>query len=361
MKQLQSMLARRHTRLILALLAPGAACWLQSLVWDQIQPRIWFFFYPAVFTSIVLGGLRAGVAATLLSGGLAVWFFMEPRYSLKLSHLPDGLGLLEFLLMGIGVSWWSDRQDRRWALLLQTQRERADYASRFQVLFEQAPVGVALIDSVDGRILELNARFAEIAGRSLAEMRALDWMRITHPDDVQEDLDNMARVGMTVAPVKVAEGERLRHLCMVEDITEIRLQLEALAQAHEQLAQRRVSSGFGSRPRPPGQVFGAGTSPPTASTGRRSVASIWRFRLTQPLVMRIFCPCCIPTTARPPTSWCATPSSSTRTMSPNTASSSPMAVIAGSGPWAAGSSVLPARPPPCWASPWTLPSASRTS
>lgn len=263
MQQLQSMLARRHTRLMLALLAPGAACWLQSLVWDQIQPRIWFFFYPAVFTSIVLGGLRAGVAATLLSGGLAVWFFMEPRYSLKLSHLPDGLGLLEFLLMGIGVSWWSDRQDRRWALLLQTQRERADYASRFQVLFEQAPVGVALIDSVDGRILELNARFAEIAGRSLAEMRALDWMRITHPDDVQEDLDNMARlnageiarfqqekrylkpdgslawVGMTVAPVKVAEGERLRHLCMVEDITEIRLQLEALAQAREQLAQEK--------------------------------------------------------------------------------------------------------------------------
>jgi len=34
--------------------------------------------------------------------------------------------------------------------------------------------------------------FAKIAGRTIEETANLDWMSITHPDDVQEDLNNMA-------------------------------------------------------------------------------------------------------------------------------------------------------------------------
>lgn len=129
--------------------------------------------------------------------------------------------------------------------------EDALYASmeRFRTMIEQAPLGVALIDSYTGHIHEVNQKFANIAGRSLQEMSDIDWMSITHPDDVQEDLDKMALlnagvidnfvmnkryiqpdgryvwINMTIAPLKEKDGTHKQHLCMIEDITE-RKQLE---------------------------------------------------------------------------------------------------------------------------------------
>ena len=115
---------------------------------------------------------------------------------------------------------------------------------RFRTVFEEAPLGVALIDSLTGVIYEANPRFAEIAGRTKEEMATIDWMSITHPDDVQEDLDNMADlnagkitgfnmnkryikpdgshvwINMTIAPITVEDKTKPRHLCMIEDITQ---------------------------------------------------------------------------------------------------------------------------------------------
>ena len=128
--------------------------------------------------------------------------------------------------------------------------------ARFHTMFDQAPLGIALIDSLDGRILEVNPKFAAIAGRTREEMRRIDWMSITHPDDVQEDLDQMARMNageipgfqmkkryrlpdgtyvrirMTIAPL-TGRGSR-RHLCMIEDITD---QERAEARAQQYLKQ----------------------------------------------------------------------------------------------------------------------------
>jgi two-component system, chemotaxis family, sensor kinase Cph1 len=115
---------------------------------------------------------------------------------------------------------------------------------RFRTMFSEAPLGIALIDSSTGRIYEVNHRFAEIVGRTREEMASIDWMSITHPDDVQEDVDNMARlnageiagfdmqkryllpdgahvwVNMTIAPVGIGDTGGPRHLCMIEDITD---------------------------------------------------------------------------------------------------------------------------------------------
>ncbi|MBT3850083.1 PAS domain S-box protein, partial [bacterium] len=114
----------------------------------------------------------------------------------------------------------------------------------FRTIFEESPLGVALIDSLTGHIYEVNRKFADIVGRSLDEMATIDWMSITHPDDIQEDLDNMAVlnsgkinsfnmekryikpdgshvwINMTISPLKVEDENSPRHLCMIEDITE---------------------------------------------------------------------------------------------------------------------------------------------
>ena len=130
-----------------------------------------------------------------------------------------------------------------------TRRKQVEQAlraseERFRTMFMQASMGIALIDSLTGRIYEVNPRFTEIAGRSIEDMANIDWLQITHPDDVQADLDNMALlnagkisgfqmekrylrpdgtsvwIDMTVSPLKAMDTTHPRHLCMIQDITE---------------------------------------------------------------------------------------------------------------------------------------------
>jgi diguanylate cyclase (GGDEF)-like protein/PAS domain S-box-containing protein len=130
-----------------------------------------------------------------------------------------------------------------------TERKQVEQAlqaseGRFKTMFVQAPLGIALIDSLNGHIYEANPRFAEIAGRSMEEMANIDWLQITHPDDVQLDLENMALlnagkingfqmekrylhpdgtvvwINMTISPLNSGDKTHPRHLCMIQDITE---------------------------------------------------------------------------------------------------------------------------------------------
>jgi len=128
--------------------------------------------------------------------------------------------------------------------LAQALKRMAHSEARFRTMFEQAPLGIALVDSLTGQISAVNPRFAAIAGRSQEEMASLDWMSITHPDDIQPDLDKMARlnageipgfqmnkrflrpdgtlvwISLTIAPMTREPGQGPRHLSMIEDITE---------------------------------------------------------------------------------------------------------------------------------------------
>ncbi|WP_378955230.1 ATP-binding protein [Pelosinus sp. sgz500959] len=128
---------------------------------------------------------------------------------------------------------------------------------RFRIMFEQAPLGIALIDSLTGCIYEVNSRFAEIIGKTKEELFNTDWMSITHPDDLQKDLENMDLLNchgiicsninkryihpdgseiwmnVTIAPLRVQGQGNPRHLCMVEDITEQKKAQEKIILAME--------------------------------------------------------------------------------------------------------------------------------
>ncbi|MEI6423265.1 MAG: CheR family methyltransferase, partial [Lentisphaerota bacterium] len=132
-------------------------------------------------------------------------------------------------------------------------------SARFKTMFNEAPLGIALIDSLTGRIHEVNPMFAKIAGRTIGEMVQLDWMGITHPDDLQKDLDNMALlnagkidgfqmekrylhhdgtavwINMTVAKFKIEDKTYPHHLCMIEDISGRKETEDALRKANDLL------------------------------------------------------------------------------------------------------------------------------
>jgi len=129
-----------------------------------------------------------------------------------------------------------------------TQKEiiRAELAKseeRFRAIFEEAPMGIGIFDSRTGRASQVNARYAEIVGRSKDEILAMDWKDYSHPDEIEENLHRLdllmensisgfsmdkrflrpdgeeVWVNITVTPFRSTEYEEHSHLCMVEDIT----------------------------------------------------------------------------------------------------------------------------------------------
>jgi diguanylate cyclase (GGDEF)-like protein/PAS domain S-box-containing protein len=139
-----------------------------------------------------------------------------------------------------------------------TERQQAQQAlqtseGRFKTMFVQAPLGIALIDSLSGRICDANPRFAEIAGRAMHAMTNIDWLQMAHRDGVRSYLDNMARfnageidgfqmeerclhpdgtlvwIDMTIAPLTVEDKAHPRHLAMIQDITERKARERAIA------------------------------------------------------------------------------------------------------------------------------------
>ena len=143
--------------------------------------------------------------------------------------------------------------------------------ARFKTMFEEAPLGIALIDSLTGAIYEVNPRFAAIAGRSREEMQKIDWIQITHPDDVQAERDYIAAlnagkisgfhmekrylqpggatvwVSLTVAPLRMADAAHPRLLRMIEDISERKRAEEALKAAEHELREKEARLSLATR------------------------------------------------------------------------------------------------------------------
>jgi len=74
-----------------------------------------------------------------------------------------------------------------------TARHRAEQAiregeARFRATFDQAAVGIAHVD-VDGRWLRVNERLCSILGYAREDLLGLTFQDITHPDDLEVDLD----------------------------------------------------------------------------------------------------------------------------------------------------------------------------
>jgi PAS domain S-box-containing protein len=77
--------------------------------------------------------------------------------------------------------------------VIERTSELKESEARFRATFEQAAVGVAHV-SPDGKFLRVNSKFCEIVGYSEAEMQNLTFQDITHPDDLDSDLEFVQQV-----------------------------------------------------------------------------------------------------------------------------------------------------------------------
>ncbi|TFG63441.1 MAG: PAS domain S-box protein [Nitrospirales bacterium] len=80
-----------------------------------------------------------------------------------------------------------------------TERKRAEEIIRkgerkFRAIYEQAPTGIAVLDSLNGRFTQINQTYCDITGYSQEEMLNQTFQNITHPDDLQADLEQMQQL-----------------------------------------------------------------------------------------------------------------------------------------------------------------------
>ena len=126
---------------------------------------------------------------------------------------------------------------------MQVRHDLIESELNFRTIFEQSPIGIAIAEGY--RVLYNNPVFSKIMDRSEEEMAGLDWKTITHPDDLAEDSQqfeamqsgkidgysmikryikpdgSIVWVNMMIAALKVGNSEWNKHLCMIQDITEI--------------------------------------------------------------------------------------------------------------------------------------------
>jgi PAS domain S-box-containing protein len=92
-----------------------------------------------------------------------------------------------------------------------TEQRRIELESeeRFSFTFERAAVGMAHV-SPKGEFLRLNSRFCEFLGYASGELATLTVQDITHPEDIERDLQGIARL-IAGDSILHATEKRYRH------------------------------------------------------------------------------------------------------------------------------------------------------
>jgi two-component system, OmpR family, phosphate regulon sensor histidine kinase PhoR len=126
-----------------------------------------------------------------------------------------------------------------------------DSADLWRLTVHHSPIGMALV-ALDGRLMMVNRAFAEMLGYAVDDLTSRGFQEITHPDDLDTDLDHFRRTldgeldsyrlrkrylrsdgeivwgDLSVALVRGPRGEPLHFVSQILDITEQRRQEEQL-------------------------------------------------------------------------------------------------------------------------------------
>lgn len=138
---------------------------------------------------------------------------------------------------------------------------------RLRSIFENAAIGIAVVD-LDGRVLQSNLTLQEMVGYSAEELLGKPFVEITHPDDVEGNLElfeelktgkrdqytlekryltkeGQTRWGsLTVSLIRRGDSEPLYAIGLVDDITEKKETQEALIRAEKLAIAGRLAASL---------------------------------------------------------------------------------------------------------------------
>ncbi|MDG4553447.1 MAG: PAS domain S-box protein [Candidatus Competibacter sp.] len=98
-----------------------------------------------------------------------------------------------FTAIILGLMLWNRKLSHEIRRRKVAEAASIESEQRFEATFEQAAMGIAMV-APDGRWLRVNRKLCQIVGYSPEEMLALTFQDITHPDDLDADLDFVRRM-----------------------------------------------------------------------------------------------------------------------------------------------------------------------
>jgi PAS domain S-box-containing protein len=122
---------------------------------------------------------EVGLVAAALATITYDYFFTSPFYSILVTpaELPR---LAAFMICALVVNWASDAR----RVVMTTALRDAD--RRLAALFDDAPVGIAFIDSA-GHAFRTNRKLQDLFGYSAREFERLPFTRIMHAPEIETD------------------------------------------------------------------------------------------------------------------------------------------------------------------------------
>lgn len=125
-----------------------------------------------------------------------------------------------------------------------TERQLEENEKQLRIIFDQAPMGIALTDAETGKFFKVNSEFSVLSGYSEDELQEMDTQSLIHPDDYEKTRDrrlalrekklshyslekryvrkdgSLIWVNVTVVPLSDEDAFSGQNLSMVEDISE---------------------------------------------------------------------------------------------------------------------------------------------
>ena len=160
--------------------------------------------------------------------------------------IPDIIIVICFFALSMVLMHTWNQQE----VLRKLTRRLAVDEALYKGLFEQMPIGVSVMNDTNWyfgsefKKININQKFEDIMGRTRDQLKNLNWMDITYPEDLAEDVEKFRQfksgeikgysmekrfikpdgsviwVRMTISPFIFSEDKRPLHLCLIEDITE---------------------------------------------------------------------------------------------------------------------------------------------
>lgn len=119
------------------------------------------------------------------------------RYQVDILSIGDRIATIDFSIKPIkdenGQVIWLMSEGQDIQHHYQTEQALRESEERFRATFEQAAVGIAHI-AIDGKWLRVNQKLCEIVGYTTEELLQMTFQEITHPDDLEADLNSIHKV-----------------------------------------------------------------------------------------------------------------------------------------------------------------------
>ncbi|WP_462380644.1 ATP-binding protein [Pseudomonas sp. Marseille-QA0892] len=249
-------------RLALAVLAVAAAAGSRLML--PILGLPYLLFIPLLMAIAFFLGLWPGLVATVVSAMAAAYLFVGPAWSFDL-HLEQWLGAVLYSLVNFGIVAvcatlriiYTQLKEAAAAL-----ERRAEVRTRERDLIWESSPDMLCTASPGGLMLSANAAWTQTLGWNEEELRAGGYPQLVHPEDrerTERSLEELRAHGKLMGfenRYRCRDGQ-YRWLswssvmrdeviyCNVRDITQSKLQAEALARAEDQLRQSQKMEAVG--------------------------------------------------------------------------------------------------------------------